>query len=203
MDIQLDELIGKIKKDGIEAARAEAEQIKADAKAAADKIVAEAKAEADTIVARAKDNAARDQQAGIAAIEQASRNLILSFKNEIQGILDNLTNKAVASSLSSDILKQILPTMLAGWAQKESDSLVVLLSEDDLKTLGESFCNSLASTLKGGVEIKATKKTEKGFYITEKDGSAFYDFSAASVAAMLSAYLNPRLAEILKGSEVG
>jgi V/A-type H+-transporting ATPase subunit E len=37
----------------------------------------------------------------------------------------------------------------------------------------------------------------------EKDGSAFYDFSSEAVANMLSAYLNPRLAESLKTAARG
>jgi len=42
-----------------------------------------------------------------------------------------------------------------------------------------------------------------GFRIAEKDGSAFYDFSAEAVAAMLSAHLNPKVAEILKNAVKG
>jgi V/A-type H+-transporting ATPase subunit E len=52
--------------------------------------------------------------------------------------------------------------------------------------------------LKKGVELKADRNLASGFRIANKDGSAYYDFSAESAAEMLSAYLNPRLSEILK-----
>jgi len=79
----------------------------------------------------------------------------------------------------------------------------VVLSENDLKKIDDAFKAKLVSTLKGGVEFKAIKNLDGGFRIAEKDGSAFYDFSAESVAAMLSAYLNPKLGEILKKSAEG
>ena len=201
MDIQLHELIEKIKKDGIESAQAGAAKLKSDAEAEAKKIVDDAKREAGVIAAKAKEDAERSEKAGIAALEQASRNLILAFKGEIQELLDKLVAEAVSSSYSVETIKGILPELIKNWAVKNTDSLSVLLSEADLAKLDDAFKAKLASALKGGVELKAVKKLEKGFHIVEKDGSAFYDFSAESVGAMLSTYLNPKLAEILKGSE--
>jgi len=201
MEIQLNELIEKIKKEGIESARTEAATIRADAEALAEKLINDAKREAETIIAQAEEEAARSQKAGIAALEQASRNLVLAFKGEIQGLLDNLTAEAVASSYTADVIREILPDLIKNWAAGNADSLTALLSERDLKKLDDAFKTMLASALKGGVEIKAVKKLDAGFHIVEKDGLAFYDFSAESVAAMLSSYINPKLAEILKKSE--
>ena len=201
MEVQLSELIEKIKKEGIEFAQAEAAKLKAEADAQAQKIVENAKREADAMITQAKEEARRSEIAGIAALEQASRNLILAFKVEIQAILNNITTEAVSSAYSSAVITEILPQLVKNWAAKNADSLTVLLSEGDLKKLDNAFMAGLASTLKGGVEIKAVKKLDRGFHIVEKDGSVFYDFSAESVAAMLSAYLNPKLAEILKNTE--
>jgi len=203
MDIQLSELIEKIKKDGIESAQAEAAKLKADAEAEAKKIIADAKREADAINARAKDDALRSEKAGIAALEQASRNLVLAFKAEIQELLNNICADTISASYSADVIKEILPDLVKNWAIKNTDALTVLLSEKDLAKIDDAFKSKLASALKGGVEIKAVKKIDKGFRIVEKDGAAFYDFSAESVGAMLSAYLNPKLAEILKTTEEG
>jgi V/A-type H+-transporting ATPase subunit E len=201
MDIQLNELIEKIKKEGIESTKVETAKIRADAEAEAKKIVEDAKREAGSIVSRAKEDAERSEKAGIAAIGQASRNLVLAFKNEIQGLLNDLTVKTVGAAYSLDVVKEILPGLVNVWAEKNVDSITVLLSEEDLEKLDDAFKTTLASTLRGGVEIKAVKKLDRGFHIVEKDGSAFYDFSAESVAAMLSAYLNPKLAEVLKRAE--
>jgi V/A-type H+-transporting ATPase subunit E len=203
MDIQLQELIDKIKKEGIESAQTAAAKLKADAQAEAIRIIEEAKREAKGIIAQGKADAERSEKAGVAAVEQASRNLVLAFKGEIQGLLDKLTTETVASSYSGDIIKEILPDLIKNWTVKNTDSLSVLLSEGDLKKLDAAFKTRLASALKGGVDLKAGKNIDGGFHIAEKDGSAFYDFSAESVANLLSAYLNPKLAETLKSAAKG
>jgi V/A-type H+-transporting ATPase subunit E len=203
MEIQLQELIEKIKKDGIESASKETARLKQDAEAEAQRIVEAAKREAEDIIRKSKSDAERSEKAGVSALEQASRNLVLAFKADIQGLLDKLTAEAVSSSYSADMIKGILPDLIKNWAVKNTDSLSVILSEDDLKKLDSAFKAKLSSTLKGGVEIRADKSMGGGFHIAEKDGSAFYDFSAEAVSNMLSAYLNPRLAETLKSGVKG
>jgi len=54
-----------------------------------------------------------------------------------------------------------------------------------------------------GIELKSSRKLACGFHISNREGSVYYDFSAEAVAALLSAYLNPKLAEILKKSSKG
>jgi V/A-type H+-transporting ATPase subunit E len=203
MEIQLQELIDKIKKDGIESASKEAARVKQEAETEAQRIVESAKKEADEIISRSKHDAERSEKAGVAAIEQASRNLILAFRVEIQGLLDKLSADAVSSSYSADVIKGILPDLVKNWAVKSTDSLSVVLSEGDLKKLDDGFKAKLSSVLKGGVELRSDKSITGGFRIAEKDGSVFYDFSAEAVANMLSAYLNPKLGEILKSGAKG
>ena len=203
MEIQLQELIDKIRKEGIESASEEAARIKRDAEAEAARIIAAAQKEAEGIASQAKADAERAEKVGIAALEQAGRNLILSFKAEIQGFLDKLVIDTVSSSYSADVIKGLLPDLIKNWAVKNTDSLSVLLSEEDLKKLDNAFKASLASALKGGVSLKPEKTISSGFRIVEKDGSAFYDFSAEAVAGMLSAYLSPKLAGTLKNAVEG
>lgn len=204
MEIQLQELIDKIKKDGIQTASAEAAQVKSEAEAEAARIIAAAQKEAADIVSRGKTDAERLEKAGVAALEQASRNLILAFKGEIQALLDKLAGRAAVSAYGEDTLKAALPEILKAWVSKSGgETLDVLLPEAELKKLSSWFDDKLAAELKKGVEIKPVRNMEAGFRVSEKDGAAYYDFSAESVAQLLSAYLNPRLAEILKTAEKG
>jgi V/A-type H+-transporting ATPase subunit E len=207
MDIQVQELIDKIKKDGVESATQEAGRIKLEAEAGAKQIVEAAKKEAAEIVEKGKREAARSESAGIAALEQASRNLVLAFKGEIQALLDKLVVEQMGVSYNADVLKTVLPEILKAWTAKGSaesaNSLELLLSESSLTKLKGFFKEKLASELKKGVELRSDQNLSSGFRIARKDGSAYYDFSADSVAEMLSAYLNPNLAEILKTSTKG
>src|SRR5215510_7829660 len=97
MEIQLQELIDKIKKDGIESASAEAGRIKHDAEAEAARIIQAAQKDAADIVSRGKADAERSERVGKAAIEQAARNLVLGFKAELQALLDRIIKQASVS----------------------------------------------------------------------------------------------------------
>ncbi|MDR3337417.1 MAG: V-type ATP synthase subunit E [Treponema sp.] len=203
MEIQLQELIDKIRKDGIDSASVEASQLKSQAQGEAARIVENARREAESIVAKAKLDAERFEKAGVAAVGQASRNLVLAFKTEIQAVLDKITAQELTVAYSDDALKAALPELLKSWAAKGSDSLALILPEAQLKKLESFFQEKLAGELKKGLELKSDRNLGAGFRIANKDGSAYYDFSAESVAELLSAYLNPRLADILKTESKG
>jgi V/A-type H+-transporting ATPase subunit E len=205
MDIQLQELIDKIKRDGIESASEEASRLKSQAEGEAKRILQAARREAEAIVERGKADAERSEKAGVAALEQASRNLVLAFKAEIETLLDKLVAGGVAASYGEDVLKGVLPELLKGWASHSpgGNSLDLILSEGSLRKLEAYFRDKLAAEIKQGVELKSDRNLGAGFRIAHKDGSAYYDFSAESVAELLSAYLNPRLAEILKNAVKG
>lgn len=197
MDIQLQELIDKIKKDGIESASNLATTMQQEAEEKARAIVDAAKREADSIISGAKTDAQRFEQAGKAALEQASRNLVLAFKSEIQTLLDTIVAKNVSETLDKDCLKNIVPGLVRTWAEGSSDELQVLLNEKDLAQLEDFFRKELANELKKGLVLDSDRNLPGGFRIASKDGSAYYDFSAEAVAGLLSSYLNPKIAEIM------
>ncbi|MCL2271255.1 MAG: V-type ATP synthase subunit E [Treponema sp.] len=203
MEIQVQELIDKIKKDGIDTASQEASRIKTDAELEAKSIIENARKEADGIVSRSKQDADRAEKAGVAALQQASRNLILVFKDEVQALLNKIVNDCVSASYNDDVLKASLPEILKNWTVKGTDSLSVILPEKDLSRLQGFFNDKLKNELSKGVELKSDRKLSSGFRISNKEGSLYYDFSPEAVAQLLGAYLNPKLAEILKDSAKG
>jgi V/A-type H+-transporting ATPase subunit E len=203
MDIQLQELIDKIKKDGIEKSAADTERVRAEAEAEARRIVEAARKEADAIVAKGKADAERFEKASAAALEQASRNLVLSFRTEIERLLAAVVKREVSAAYSDDALKAAVPEVVKAWGAQLGDSLDVLLPADALGRLESFFSQKLAAELKKGVALKGDKTAAGGFKIAAKDGSAYYDFSAEAVADLFSAYLNPRLAEIFKTAAQG
>ena len=203
MEIQVQELIDKIKKDGINVATEESGRLKAEAEAEARRIVESAKKEADDIIMRGKQDAERSEKVGIAALEQASRNLLLAFRDEITSLLNKIINDSVRNNYNDDSLRAALPELLKAWAAKGTDNLAVILPENELSRLQGFFQERLAAELSQGVELRPNRKLSSGFRISNKDGSAYYDFSAEAVANLLSAYLNPKLAEIIKDSSKG
>jgi V/A-type H+-transporting ATPase subunit E len=203
MEIQVQELIDKIKKDGISVALEEAYKIRAEADAEARRIVESAKKEAEDIINRGKQDAERSEKAGIAAMEQASRNLVLVFKDEVQALLSKVMTEYVSGAYNEDVLKAVLPELIKKWAEKNGDNLSVILPENELSKLKGFFADKLAAEFKKGVELKSSRKLSSGFHISNREGSAYYDFSATAVVDMLSSYLSPKLAEVMKNSTKG
>ena len=204
MDVQLQELIDKIKKDGVGAAEASAQAIIADAEKRAEAIVAEAERKAAENEKKAKAEAERLEKASIDAIKQAARNTILSFRDGINAELSALIQAETAKSYDDKLLKTLIPEVVKEWVKNpDAASISVLLSEKDTAALSSSLTAALKSEIAKGLEIKADSSLDAGFRISTKDGAAYYDFSAESVAALFSAYLNPKTAQIMKDAAGG
>ena len=199
MDVQLQELIDKIKKDGVTAAEKEAAKIIEDANKKAEAIINDAEKQAEQIAKDAKAETQRMQKASDEAIIQAGRNMLLSFKDSLVEELDGLIQAETAKSLSKDTLAKLVPETVKAWAKNsDASELSVLLSEKDLKALEGSLTSALKSEIKKGLEIKPDKTLTAGFRIGVKNGAAFYDYSAESLAEMFAAYLNPKVAGLMK-----
>lgn len=198
MDVQLQELIDKIKKDGVASAETSAANIISEAEKKAASIVAEAQEKASSIISTAKKETERMEKSSVDAIAQAGRNLLISFRDGVTTSLDALLKKELAGTYNADMLKTLIPETIKNWASKGDDNLTVLLSEKDLASLQAYFNTALKAEITKGLEIKADSNLSAGFKIGEKDGSAFYDFSAEAVAELFASYLNPVTAKILK-----
>ncbi len=199
MDVQLQELIDKIKKDGVAAAEKESAKIIAASEKKAETIIADAQAKADQIIKSAKSETEKMEKASEEAIIQAGRNMLLSFKDSLIAELDGLIQAETTKAVSKDVLGKLVPETVKLWAKNsDASELSVLLSEKDLKALEKSLTTSLKAEIKKGLEIKPDKTLAAGFRIGVKNGAAYYDYSAESLAEMFAAYLNPKVAGLMK-----
>ncbi len=202
MEIQLQELIEQIKKDGVEAAESKAASILESANAEAEKIVSDAKAEAEKILLEAKENNERLVRVSEDAIRQAGRNLLISFRESVTKELDAVVGKKVANVYSSNALSELIVKVVEEWSKNaDSEDLSVLLNSKDLETLEASVLNALKGKMLDGVTLKPNDNFDGGFRIAVNNGSAYYDYSAQAVTEMLSAYLNPRVTALMKEAD--
>lgn len=199
MDVQLQELIDKIKKDGVAASEKQAALIVADAEKKADAIIAEAEEKAAAIIKNAEKETKRMEKSSEEAVIQASRNLLLSFRDSIVNTLDGLVKAETEKAVTADVLTKLVPETVKAWCKNtDASELSVLLAEKDLKKLEAAFKTSLKAEIKKGLEIKPDKTINAGFRIGVKNGAAFYDYSSESVAELFALYLNPKVAGLLK-----
>lgn len=204
MDVQLQELIDKIKKDGVASAETSAQQIVAEAEKKAKAIISEAEEKAEGIIKNAKSETARMEKASEDAITQAGRNLLISFRDGITNELTALVQEETEKAYDKDLLKKIIPETVKAWtANTDAKDVSVLLPSKDLKALESNLKTALKAQISKGLEIKGDASLSSGFRIGSKDGSAFYDFSAEEVANLFSAYLNPKTTELMKNAASG
>ena len=202
MEIQLQELIEQIKKDGVDAAEIQAAAILESAKAEAEKIIAEAKSQADKIMAEAKNENAKVVKSGEDAIRQAGRNLLISFRESVTRELRAIVSDNVNGVYSSDAFAKLVINAVECWAGKpEADDISVILNGSDLAKLEEALLAELKEKMLGGVTLKANDNFDGGFRIAVNNGAVYYDYSAEAVTDMLSNYLSPKVTAILKEAE--
>ena len=199
MEVQLQELIEQIKKDGVAAAETEAKAIVDSAQEKAEKIVADAKAQAEKILADAKSETERMTKSSNDAIRQAGRNLLISFRESVARELKSIIGENVNAVYSSESLAQLIINVVENWANKpDAEDIAVILSSDDLKNMEEVLLASLKDKMLKGVTLKANDNFDGGFRIAVNNGSAYYDYSAQAVVDMLSNYLSPKVTQLLK-----
>ena len=202
MEIQLQELIEQIKKDGVEAAETQAEAILTAAKDEAQKIISDAKAEAEKLIADAKAENEKTVKSGEDALRQAGRNLLISFRESVARELKAIVGKNVADIYSSGDFVKLIVKAVECWAAKpEAGDVSVILSSEDLKKLEDALLTQLNTKMLKGVTLKANDNFDGGFRIAENNGGAYYDYSAEAVTDMLSNYLSPRVTALLKEAE--
>lgn len=202
MEIQLQELIEQIRKDGVGAAETQAEAIITSAKAEAEKIIADAKAQAEKIMADAKSENAKTVRSGEDAIRQAGRNLLISFRESVTKELKAIVSDNVNAVYSSDEFAKLIVSAVESWTGKpEAEDVSVILNADDLAKLEEAVLSLLKAKMIGGVTLKANDNFDGGFRIAVNNGTVYYDYSAQAVTDMLSNYLSPRVSALLKEAE--
>ncbi|MBR2223236.1 MAG: hypothetical protein IJ973_02820 [Christensenellaceae bacterium] len=202
MEVQLQELIDQIRKDGAEAAEAEAKAIIEAAKADAEKLIADAQAQADKILAGAKTETERMTKSSEDAIRQAGRNLLISFRESVSRELNAIVSENVTAVYASDAFAELIVRIVENWANKpDAEDIAVILNTQDLNKLEETLLAALKEKMVKGITLQANDNFDGGFRIAVKDGSAYYDYSAEAVVDMLSNYLSPKVTELLKEAE--
>ena len=180
MELQIQDLVSSIRKDGIEAANAEAEAIISEAKKKAETIVADAKAEAKSVQeASEKEIGILKESAAISA-EQAKRDAMLAFKTEVQAEFEKILSAKIENNLSDAALGKLIHAVVS---DEDVKNYAVEVSE-----VNDSLKAELAEEIKNGLEIRPTKGVRAGFSLAAKDGSGYFDCSDDEIMQMLMPY---------------
>ena len=180
MELQIQDLVSSIRKEGLEAANAEAESIIAEAKKKAESIVSGAKAEAQQYKEAAEKEIAILKESAEVGAEQAKRDAVLAFKTEIQGEFEKILGSGIRKELSGEGLGKLIRAAVTG--ENVADYAA------EVSEVSEALKSELAEEIKNGLEIRPTKGVQQGFRLAAKDGSGFFDCSDDGIMEMLMPY---------------
>ena len=180
MELQIQDLVSSIRKDGIDAANVEAEAIISEAKKKAEMIIADAKAEAKNIQETSEKEIGILKESAALSAEQAKRDAMLAFKNEVQTEFEKILSAKIKNNLSDAALGKLIQAVVAD-EDVQNYSVEVAEVSDSLKA-------ELAEEIKNGLEIKPTRSVRAGFRLAARDGSGYFDCSDEEIMQMLMPY---------------
>lgn len=195
MEVQLQDIIDKIKREGLDTAQQEAQSLKTSAEKNAQAVLAKAQADAEDIKAKAKLDAQRFEESAKAAIAQAARDLTLSVKKSLEELFAKVTADSVKSSYNQAVVEEAILSLVKNWAAFPQNAQIQV--DEGLKAkLLDSLKGKLKDAAAKQVSVVASPSVTLGFRI--QDGGAYYDFTAETIAKALASYVNPAIADILK-----
>ena len=191
---ELQQLLEKIQKDGVDKANAEAKAILAKANEEAAATEAKAREAAEAASAKAASDAETYAKRAEETIRQAARDIVIQVGDSVTALLEGFLKKDVDAALSSeeaaslalDAVKQLI----------KGDSQAEVAANARLADLLRSQLSQAA--LAGAVKVTVDESIESGFSVRIDNGRVEHDFSGAAVASELARRLRPDLAALVK-----
>jgi len=194
-DIQA--LLDKIQREGIDAAQVKASEIEARAQEQAKKIIDQAHEQARAIVSQAQAESVKARESLNAALVHAGRDLLLSLHGRIEKMLAAAAAAGVAGALKPEQTARLIADLIASTASG-TEGVIVSLSGREFEQTRNALLGMLAESVKKGIVLKADTDIKAGFCISFDKGKSQFDFSDVSLAEYLSRLVKPELARILQ-----
>ena len=200
MEEQLQSLLDRIRREGVDRAEAEAASIVDEAKERARRVVAEAEAEADGLRRQGEADAAASRERAEKALEQAGRDFLLALQKSIEAILRETLRDTVAKALTPDVVADMLVRLAEAYAAHDmNESRVdVLLAPEDREAIAALVMRKYRDLVNQGLTLRADERLDKGFKVSFVDDNLYHDFSLTALAEALAPVLKPPLGEIVE-----
>lgn len=179
-------LLEKINRDGVEKAEAEAKGIVDAAKAEAKGIVDAAKAEAEKFRSASEKAASESVARAEETIRQAARDIVIEVRESVVTLLEKLLTGAVDKALGAEAPKLVAQA-------------VAELSGPGEITCGPKLAKALQAeqVALGAFKILEDPTAGNGFSVTVDNGRVEHAFTVEAVTAELKKRLRPELAKLL------
>ncbi len=210
------DLVTRLRDEGVQAGRSEADRLVAEAKQQAAQIVEAARAEAATLRETTRVDVEKEREAALQALKLAARDSVLELREGVSRHFEQHIKRLVSQTTTDEDFLRALVLVLAGRAASEfvqdRDAEVLVaarlgdpVSEEEVEAararMREFILGITGNMLREGVELITDSEMTGGARVRVKGEHAEVDLSNATVTALLMKNLLPRFQAILDGSE--
>lgn len=181
MELKIEDLISSIKKNGIDSANSQSEQIISEAKKKAEEIINQANAEKDKIIEQTKAEVDVLRESAKTDILQAKRDAVLLFEEEIKNKFNKILETDVKKSIQGETLAELIKAAIG--EENPADYYA------EVSQITDGLKAQLADEIKNGLEIKISPAVKTGFRLCAQDNSGFFDCSNEEITNMLEVFL--------------
>ncbi|MEO1002540.1 MAG: hypothetical protein AAFX65_05440 [Cyanobacteria bacterium J06638_7] len=212
----VDDLIARLRDQGVEAGRSQAGEIVSEAQAEARQTLDQARQEAERIVAEARREAGNLEQSGREALQLALRDSVLAMKTRLMERFRGDVRQLLGEEQKKQEILERMIIEVVGRVRPEADradQIEVLLPEkavglaelsqkpEELAT-GEltQFVRLVsAGMLREGVSLGVDRDHASGLRLRLVDRDVVLDLSDGAVAEVILEHLQPRFRALLEG----
>jgi len=196
MTQDLQQLLEKIQRDGVDKAKAEADSLLAEARAQAMAVIESAHAEASKVKADARQEAESFERRAEETMRQSARDTVLNVEKAVTNLFQRLLLKDVNAALSekTEVVANLAVEAIRAYLCEKS-GIEVAASAKLTEVLRAKLAAEAAAN---GVTVVTDDATGAGFRVRLANGRVEHTFTGAAVAESLAKQLRPRLAALLK-----
>jgi V/A-type H+-transporting ATPase subunit E len=205
------ELISRIRDQGVQAGKQEAENILEKARAEAAKILADAEAESRDLRAKTQADMDAYRAAALESLKLSARDTVLQLKSRVVSAFEVFVSRLVSSATRDEELIKSIVLVLAGHAadefikDKEIQILIndaILSGQPKLRDRAKQTILALSSDmLREGIELIPSREESGGARVRLVKDKLEIDLSEKAIAQMLYRQILPRFRAILEGIE--
>ena len=208
------ELISRIRDDGVHAGENKAAEIIAEARREAARILAQAQSEAEEIQSNSSAEIESYKSAALDALKLAARDTSLQLEAAVLAAFEAHVKRLVAPVVYDGSFIRALLLVLAGQAadQYPPDQELEILVSDMLagkadenaeldKTIRDSVLGISSNMLREGVEIIPSSQVSGGARVRVVGEDLEIDLTSEAISTLLLKHLLPRYRGILDGSQ--
>ncbi|MFA4835874.1 MAG: hypothetical protein WC749_07395 [Dehalococcoidia bacterium] len=201
----IESFLSKLKSEGIDQGKLEAEQLRSKAQRESGQVLSDAKAQAAKIVADANAEAASIMARSRTELELASRDAILKLRESLEKALQTVVSGPIEAQLKDvEFIKELIRSVTARYVEADihgTGSVKINVTPAMQKQITDWAVNQLRKAVKDGshgVDLKASLK-QAGFEIGFRGGTI--EVTQESVVESLMQLVGPGLREILSKPE--